>query len=235
MPYVEINKDILQEEDINNNTNLENREWSFCKHLIELEYREYDEDEDEDYYSEISYRESTLINSTLSLKDYDDDRLDGMYIRRCSLDNVLLKNIHTDYLEVSRSKTTALCITDCSIESLDISGDTNLSTRPDEEDMDFQYVCDSLTLADDTYVSTLHLDNVQLNELIIDTNNHTERLRILVKKSSERTDITTSIRKIIISKRVELRIYDDTGTMKDIPIVYIGDGVLSTLTIEEGN
>ena len=160
MPYVKINRDILQEEEVSDRTNLEKREWSFCKHLIELEYREYDEDED--YYSEISYRESTLINSTLSLKDYD-DRLDGMYIRRCSL------------------------------------------------------------------------DNVQLNELIIDTNNHTERLRILVKKSSERTDITSSIRKIIISKRVELRIYDYTGTMKDIPIEYIGDGSLSTLTIEEGN
>lgn len=232
MPYVKINRDILQEEEVSDRTNLEKREWSFCKHLIELEYREYDEDED--YYSEISYRESTLINSTLSLKDYD-DRLDGMYIRRCSLDNVLLKNIHIDYLEVSRSKTTALCLEQCRIESFELSGDTNLSIRPDEEDMDFQYVCDSLTLADDTYVSTLHLDTVQLNELIIDTNNHTERLRILVKKSSERTDITSSIRKIIISKRVELRIYDYTGTMKDIPIEYIGDGSLSTLTIEEGN
>ena len=231
MPYVEINKDILQEEEVSNRTNLEKREWSFCKHLIELEYREYDEDED--YYSEISYRESTLINSTLSLKDYDDDRLDGMYIRRCSLDNVLLKNIHIDYLEVSRSKTTALCITDCSIESLDISGDTNLSTRPDEEDMDFQYICDSLTLAEETHIATVHLDNIQINELYIDTVNHTEILRIFVKKSSERKDITTSIRKIIISKRVELRIYDDTGTMKDVPIVYIGDGSLSTLTIEE--
>ena len=91
MPYVKINRDILQEEEVSGRTNLEKREWSFCKHLIELESREYDEDED--YYSEISYRESTLINSTLSLKDYD-DRLDGMYIRRCSLDNVLLKNIH---------------------------------------------------------------------------------------------------------------------------------------------
>lgn len=232
MPYVEINKDILQKEDINTNTNLENREWSFCKHLIEIHYPDYDEDPD--FYSEIMYRNSTLINSTISLEDHD-DRLDGMHVRNCSLDNVLFKTIYTDYLEISRSRATALCITDCSIESLDISGDTDLAIRPNEEDMDFQYVCDSLTLADDTYVSTLHLDNVQLNELIIDTNNHTERLRILVKKSSERTDITSSIRKIIISKRVELRIYDYTGTMKDIPIEYIGDGSLSTLTIEEGN
>ena len=232
MPYVEINKDILQKEDINTNTNLENREWSFCKHLIEIHYPDYDEDPD--FYSEIMYRNSTLINSTISLED-NDDRLDGMHLRNCPLDNVLFKTIYTDYLEISRSRATALCITDCSIESLDISGDTDLAIRPNEEDMDFQYICDSLTLADDTYVSTLHLDNVQLNELIIDTNNHTERLRILVKKSSERTDITSSIRKIIISKRVELRIYDDTGTMKDVPIVYIGDGSLSTLTIEEGN
>lgn len=232
MPYVEINKDILQEEDISTNTNLENREWSFCKHLIEIHYPDYDEDPD--FYSEIMYRNSTLINSTISLEDHD-DRLDGMHVRNCSLDNVLFKTIYTDYLEISRSRATALCITDCSIESLDISGDTDLAIYPNEEDMDFQYVCDSLTLADDTYVSTLHLDNVQLNELIIDTNNHTERLRILVKKSSERTDITSSIRKIIISKRVELRIYDYTGTMKDIPIEYIGDGSLSTLTIEEGN
>ena len=232
MPYVEINKDILQKEDINTNTNLENREWSFCKRLIEIHYPDYDEDQD--FYSEIMYRNSTLINSTISLEDHD-DRLDGMHVRNCSLDNVLFKTIYTDYLEISRSRATALCITDCSIESLDISGDTDLAIRPNEEDMDFQYVCDSLTLADDTYVSTLHLDNVQLNELIIDTNNHTERLRILVKKSSERTDITSSIRKIIISKRVELRIYDYTGTMKDIPIEYIGDGSLSTLTIEEGN
>ena len=232
MPYVEINKDILQKEDINNNTNLENREWSFCKHLIEIHYPDYDDDPD--FYSGIMYRNSTLINSTISLEDYD-DRLDGMYLRNCSLNNVLFKTIYTDCLEISRSKATALCFSHCSIESLDISGDTDLAIRPDEEDMDFQYVCDSLTLADDTYVSTLHLDNVQLNELIIDTNNHTERLKILVKKSSERTDITSSIRKIIISKRVELRIYDYTGTMKDIPIEYIGDGSLSTLTIEEGN
>ena len=234
MPYVEINKDILQEEEVSDRTNLENREWSFCKHLIELEYREYDEDED--YYNEISYRESTLINSTLSLKDYDDRlELDGMYIRNCSLDNVLFKSIYTDYLEVSKSKATALCITDCSIESLDIIGDTDLDIYPNEEDMDFQYICDSLTLAEDTYIATVHLDNIQINELYIDTVNHTEILRIFVKKSSERKDITTSIRKIIISKRVELIIYDDTGTMKDVPIVYIGDGALSTLTIEEGN
>lgn len=232
MPYVKINRDILQEEEVSGRTNLENREWSFCEHLIEIHYPDYDEDLD--FYSEIMYRNSTLINSTISLED-NDDRLDGMHLRNCSLDNVLFKSIYTDYLEVSRSRATALCITDCSIESLDINGDTNLAIRPNEEDMDFQYVCDSLTLADDTYVSTLHLDNVQLNELIIDTNNHTERLRILVKKSSERTDITSSIRKIIISKRVELRIYDYTGTMKDIPIEYIGDGSLSTLTIEEGN
>ena len=232
MPYVKINKDILQKEHINTSTNLENREWSFCKHLIEIHYPDYDEDSD--YYSEIMYRNSTLINSTISLEDHD-DRLDGMHIRNCSLNNVLFKNIYTDYLEISRSKATALCITDCSIESLDISGDTDLAIRPNEEDMNFQYICDSLTLAEDTYISTVLLDNIQINELYIDTVNHTERLRIFVKKSSERKDITTSIRKIIISKRVELRIYDDTGTMKDIPIEYIGDGSLSTLTIEEGN
>lgn len=230
MPYIEINKDILQKEHINTNTNLENREWSFCKHLIEIHYPDYDEDSD--YYSEIMYRNSTLINSTISLED-NDDRLDGMHIRNCSLDNVLFKSIYTDYLEVSKSKATALCITDCSIESLDISGDTDLAIRPNEEDMNFQYICDSLTLAEDTYISTVLLDNIQINELYIDTVNHTERLRIFVKKSSERKDITTSIRKIIISKRVELRIYDGTGTMKDVPIVYIGDGSLSTLTIEE--
>lgn len=230
MPYIEINKDILQKEHINTNTNLENREWSFCKHLIEIHYPDYDEDSD--YYSEIMYRNSTLINSTISLED-NDDRLDGMHIRNCSLDNVLFKSIYTDYLEISKSKATALCITDCSIESLDISGDTDLAIRPNEEDMNFQYICDSLTLAEDTYISTVLLDNIQINELYIDTVNHTERLRIFVKKSSERKDITTSIRKIIISKRVELRIYDGTGTMKDVPIVYIGDGSLSTLTIEE--
>lgn len=229
MPYVEINKDILQKEDINTNTNLENREWSFCKHLIEIHYPDYD---DPDFYSGIMYRNSTLINSTISLEDHD-DRLDGMHLRNCSLDNVLFKSIYTDYLEVSKSKATALCITDCSIGSLDISGDTDLAIRPNEEDMNFQYICDSLTLAEDTCISTVHLDNIQINELYIDTVNHTERLRIFVKKSSERKDITTSIRKIIISKRVELRIYDDTGTMKDVPIVYIGDGSLSTLTIEE--
>ena len=230
MPYVEINKDILQKEHISTNTNLENREWSFCEHLIEIHYPDYDEDPD--FYSEVMYRNSTLINSTISLED-NDDRLDGMHLRNCSLDNVLFKSIYTDYLEVSRSRATALCITDCSIESLDISGDTDLAIRPNEEDMDFQYICDSLTLAEDTYISTVLLDNIQINELYINTVNHTERLRIYVKKSSERKDITTSIRKIIISKRVELRIYDDTGTMKDVPIVYIGDGSLSTLTIEE--
>ena len=231
MPYVEIDKDILQKEDINNNTNLENREWSFCKHLIEIHYRD-DYDDDPNFYSEIMYRYSTLINSTISLEDYD-DRLDGMYLRNCSLNNVLFKTIYTDCLEISRSKATALCFSHCSIESLDISGETDLAIYPNEEDMDFQYICDSLTLAEDTYIATVHLDNIQINELYIDTVNHTEILRIFVKKSSERKDITTSIRKIIISKRVELRIYDDTGTMKDVPIEYIGDGVLSTLTIEE--
>ena len=231
MPYVEINKDILQKEDINNNTNLENREWSFCKHLIEIHYPD-DYDDDPNFYSEIMYRYSTLINSTISLEDYD-DRLDGMHLQNCSLNNVLFKTIYTDCLEISRSKATALCFSHCSIESLDISGDTDLAIRPNEEDMDFQYICDSLTLAEDTYIATVHLDNIQINELYIDTVNHTEILRIFVKKSSERKDITTSIRKIIISKRVELRIYDDTGTMKDVPIEYIGDGVLSTLTIEE--
>lgn len=230
MPYVEINKDILQKEDINNNTNLENREWSFCKHLIEIHYPDYDDDPD--FYSGIMYRNSTLINSTISLEDYD-DRIDEMLLRNCSLNNVLFKTIYTDYLEISRSKATALCFSHCSIESLEISGDTDLDIRPDEENMDFQYICDSLTLAEDTYIATVHLDNIQINELYIDTVNHTEILRIFVKKSSERKDITTSIRKIIISKRVELRIYDDTGTMKDVPIVYIGDGSLSTLTIEE--
>ena len=231
MPYVEINKDILQKEDINNNTNLENREWSFCKHLIEIHYPD-DYDDDPNFYSEIMYRYSTLINSTISLEDYD-DRLDGMYLRNCSLNNVLFKTIYTDCLEISRSKATALCFSHCSIESLEISGETDLDIYPNEGDMDFQYICDSLTLAEDTYIATVHLDNIQINELYIDTVNHTEILRIFVKKSSERKDITTSIRKIIISKRVELRIYDDTGTMKDVPIEYIGDGVLSTLTIEE--
>lgn len=231
MPYVEINKDILQKEDINNNTNLENREWSFCKHLIEIHYPD-DYDDDPNFYSEIMYRNSTLINSTISLEDYD-DRIDGIHLRNCSLNNVLFKTIYTDCLEISRSKATALCFSHCSIESLDISGDTDLAIRPNEEDMDFQYICDSLTLAEETYIATVHLDNIQINELYIDTVNHTEILRIFVKKSSERKDITTSIRKIIISKRVELRIYDDTGTMKDVPIVYIGDGALSTLTIEE--
>lgn len=231
MPYVEINKDILQKEDINNNTNLENREWSFCKHLIEIHYP-YDYDDDPNFYGEIMYRNSTLINSTISLEDYD-DRIDGIHLRNCSLNNVLFKTIYTDCLEISRSKATALCFSHCSIESLDISGDTDLAIRPNEEDMDFQYICDSLTLAEETHIATVHLDNIQINELYIDTVNHTEILRIFVKKSSERKDITTSIRKIIISKRVELRIYDDTGTMKDVPIVYIGDGSLSTLTIEE--
>lgn len=231
MPYVEINKDILQKEDINNNTNLENREWSFCKHLIEIHYPD-DYDDDPNFYSEIMYRYSTLINSTISLEDYD-DRIDGIHLRNCSLNNVLFKTIYTDCLEISRSKATALCFSHCSIESLDISGDTDLAIRPNEEDMDFQYKCDSLTLAEETHIATVHLDNIQINELYIDTVNHTEILRIFVKKSSERKDITTSIRKIIISKRVELRIYDDTGTMKDVPIVYIGDGALSTLTIEE--
>ena len=231
MPYVEINKDILQKEDINNNTNLENREWSFCKHLIEIHYPD-DYDDDPNFYSEIMYRYSTLINSTISLEDYD-DRIDGIHLRNCSLNNVLFKTIYTDCLEISRSKATALCFSHCSIESLDISGDTDLAIRPNEEDMDFQYICDSLTLAEETHIATVHLDNIQINELYIDTVNHTEILRIFVKKSSERKDITTSIRKIIISKRVELRIYDDTGTMKDVPIVYIGDGALSTLTIEE--
>ena len=231
MPYVEINKDILQKEDINNNTNLENREWSFCKHLIEIHYPD-DYDDDPNFYSEIMYRYSTLINSTISLEDYD-DRIDGIHLRNCSLNNVLFKTIDTDCLEISRSKATALCFSHCSIESLDISGDTDLAIRPNEEDMDFQYKCDSLTLAEETHIATVHLDNIQINELYIDTVNHTEILRIFVKKSSERKDITTSIRKIIISKRVELRIYDDTGTMKDVPIVYIGDGALSTLTIEE--
>ena len=231
MPYVEIDKDILQKEDINNNTNLENREWSFCKHLIEIHYPD-DYDDDPDFYSGIMYRNSTLINSTISLEDYD-DRIDGIHLRNCSLNNVLFKTIYTDCLEISRSKATALCFSHCSIESLDISGDTDLAIRPNEEDMDFQYKCDSLTLAEETHIATVHLDNIQINELYIDTVNHTEILRIFVKKSSERKDITTSIRKIIISKRVELRIYDDTGTMKDVPIVYIGDGALSTLTIEE--
>ena len=231
MPYVEIDKDILQKEDINNNTNLENREWSFCKHLIEIHYPD-DYDDDPNFYSEIMYRYSTLINSTISLEDYD-DRIDGIHLRNCSLNNVLFKTIYTDCLEISRSKATALCFSHCSIESLDISGDTDLAIRPNEEDMDFQYKCDSLTLAEETHIATVHLDNIQINELYIDTVNHTEILRIFVKKSSERKDITTSIRKIIISKRVELRIYDDTGTMKDVPIVYIGDGALSTLTIEE--
>ena len=233
MPYVEIDKDILQKEDINNNTNLENREWSFCKHLIEIHYPDdYDDDDDPNFYSEIMYRYSTLINSTISLEDYD-DRIDGIHLRNCSLNNVLFKTIYTDCLEISRSKATALCFSHCSIESLEISGDTDLAIRPNEEDMDFQYKCDSLTLAEETHIATVHLDNIQINELYIDTVNHTEILRIFVKKSSERKDITTSIRKIIISKRVELRIYDDTGTMKDVPIVYIGDGALSTLTIEE--
>ena len=233
MPYVEIDKDILQKEDINNNTNLENREWSFCKHLIEIHYPDdYDDDDDPNFYSEIMYRYSTLINSTISLEDYD-DRIDGIHLRNCSLNNVLFKTIYTDCLEISRSKATALCFSHCSIESLEISGDTDLAIRPNEEDMDFQYKCDSLTLAEEAHIATVHLDNIQINELYIDTVNHTEILRIFVKKSSERKDITTSIRKIIISKRVELRIYDDTGTMKDVPIVYIGDGALSTLTIEE--
>lgn len=223
MAYTPIDTRSLIPMPVTNSTDLHEIHWTFFEH--ELAYSEYYEDY-EDEYEDIRYNRSTLINSVISMPE--DDRFETILFYECTLDNILINCINTEYLEFTRTRITDILVTDSRAERIDFSGHA-LTMLPG--DAGPQYSVDSFKIDSDSMVEYMFVNNVHIKKLILDFSNDYDCLVIFLRKSDTPNGTISKIDEIIVSSDLELIIRDFTDTAKDIVITKIGSNIKDNVRI----